>query len=165
MKRSLTLLRALPSTTRLPFSRALHTTRPTSLATPTSTPSDLESTTTLTPSEDSLGFGLHEMGPQTAGRPIYLDMQATTPTDPRVLDAMLPFMTNQYGNPHSKTHAYGWETEMAVEEGRKVSSRFLLWLFPWIGRARGWVEVPSALFGGGRSESDLRALLAEEVGG
>jgi cysteine desulfurase len=53
------------------------------------------------------------------GRPIYLDMQATTPVDPRVLDAMLPFMTNQYGNPHSRTHAYGWETEKAVEEGRK----------------------------------------------
>ncbi|PNS16664.1 Cysteine desulfurase, mitochondrial [Sphaceloma murrayae] len=52
-------------------------------------------------------------------RPIYLDMQATTPTDPRVLDAMLPFMTGQYGNPHSRTHAYGWETDKAVEEARK----------------------------------------------
>ncbi|KAA1096730.1 cysteine desulfurase [Puccinia graminis f. sp. tritici] len=52
------------------------------------------------------------------GRPIYLDMQATTPLDPRVLDAMMPFMTNQYGNPHSKTHAYGWETEKAVETAR-----------------------------------------------
>jgi cysteine desulfurase len=52
-------------------------------------------------------------------RPIYLDMQATTPTDPRVLDAMLPFMTGMYGNPHSRTHAYGWETDKAVEESRK----------------------------------------------
>lgn len=52
-------------------------------------------------------------------RPIYLDAQATTPTDPRVLDAMLPFFTGLYGNPHSKTHAYGWETEKAVEEARK----------------------------------------------
>ncbi|CRG86113.1 cysteine desulfurase [Talaromyces islandicus] len=51
-------------------------------------------------------------------RPIYLDMQATTPTDPRVLDAMLPFLTGLYGNPHSRTHAYGWETEKAVEEAR-----------------------------------------------
>ncbi|KAM0787244.1 hypothetical protein ACM66B_006480 [Microbotryomycetes sp. NB124-2] len=56
---------------------------------------------------------------QSLGRPIYLDAQATTPIDPRVLDAMLPYMTNQYGNPHSKTHAYGWETEKAVEQGRQ----------------------------------------------
>ncbi|KAK3116100.1 cysteine desulfurase [Teratosphaeriaceae sp. CCFEE 6253] len=51
-------------------------------------------------------------------RPIYLDMQATTPTDPRVLDAMLPFFTGLYGNPHSRTHAYGWETDQAVERAR-----------------------------------------------
>lgn len=38
--------------------------------------------------------------------------------DPRVLDAMMPYMTNQFGNPHSKTHAYGWETESAVETAR-----------------------------------------------
>ena len=52
-------------------------------------------------------------------RPIYLDMQATTPTDPRVLDAMLPFFTGLYGNPHSRTHAYGWETEKATERARE----------------------------------------------
>lgn len=51
-------------------------------------------------------------------RPIYLDMQATTPLDPRVLDAMLPYYTGQYGNPHSRTHAYGWETDKAVEQAR-----------------------------------------------
>lgn len=51
-------------------------------------------------------------------RPIYLDAQATTPTDPRVLDAMLPFLTGLYGNPHSRTHAYGWETETAIEIAR-----------------------------------------------
>ena len=46
--------------------------------------------------------------------------QATTPVDPRVLDAMLPYMSDQYGNPHSRTHAYGWEAEKAVEDARKV---------------------------------------------
>jgi len=52
-------------------------------------------------------------------RPIYLDMQATTPLDPRVLDAMLPFYTGFYGNPHSRTHAYGWESEKGVEDARE----------------------------------------------
>lgn len=52
-------------------------------------------------------------------RPIYLDMQSTTPVDPRVLDAMLPFYVGLYGNPHSRTHAYGWESEKAVEEARE----------------------------------------------
>ena len=52
-------------------------------------------------------------------RPIYLDMQATTPVDPRVLDAMLPFFVGVFGNPHSRTHAYGWESEKAVEDARE----------------------------------------------
>lgn len=54
-----------------------------------------------------------------AGRPVYLDLQATTPLDPRVLDAMLPFLTEQFGNPHSRTHAYGWEAEAATETARQ----------------------------------------------
>ncbi|XP_027859502.1 cysteine desulfurase [Xiphophorus couchianus] len=52
-------------------------------------------------------------------RPLYMDFQATTPMDPRVLDAMLPFQVNYYGNPHSRTHAYGWESETAMETARK----------------------------------------------
>ncbi|KAI8905868.1 pyridoxal phosphate-dependent transferase [Gorgonomyces haynaldii] len=55
----------------------------------------------------------------TVLRPIYLDAQATTPMDPRVVDKMLPYMTLYYGNPHSRTHQYGWESEQAVEESRK----------------------------------------------
>ncbi|RMZ77040.1 hypothetical protein DV738_g4630, partial [Chaetothyriales sp. CBS 135597] len=58
-------------------------------------------------------------------RPIYLDAQATTPTDPRVLDAMLPYLTGQYGNPHSRTHAYGWETDKAVERAREEVARLI----------------------------------------
>lgn len=52
-------------------------------------------------------------------RPIYLDMQSTTPVDPRVLDAMLPYYVGEYGNPHSRTHAYGWDSEKAVEAARE----------------------------------------------
>uniref|UniRef100_A0A8C0X2R2 Aminotransferase class V domain-containing protein n=1 Tax=Castor canadensis TaxID=51338 RepID=A0A8C0X2R2_CASCN len=52
-------------------------------------------------------------------RPLYMDVQATTPLDPRVLDAMLPYLINYYGNPHSRTHAYGWESEAAMEHARE----------------------------------------------
>jgi len=58
-------------------------------------------------------------------RPIYLDMQATTPLDPRVLDAMLPFYSGLYGNPHSRTHAYGWETDKAVEQAREYIANLI----------------------------------------
>ena len=58
-------------------------------------------------------------------RPIYLDAQATTPLDPRVLDAMLPFMTGLYGNPHSRTHAYGWESEKATEQAREHIAKLI----------------------------------------
>jgi cysteine desulfurase len=51
-------------------------------------------------------------------RPIYLDYQSTTPVDPRVLAAMLPWFTEKFGNPGSVTHAYGREAEVAVERAR-----------------------------------------------
>jgi len=52
-------------------------------------------------------------------KPIYLDTQATSIMDPRVVDAMLPYMFERFGNPHSRTHHYGWESEKAVENARK----------------------------------------------
>ena len=51
-------------------------------------------------------------------QPIYLDFQATTPTDPRVVDAMLPYFTQRFGNPHSRTHTVGGRAEEAVEQAR-----------------------------------------------
>ncbi len=51
-------------------------------------------------------------------RPIYTDYSATTPVDPRVVDKMVPFLHDRFGNPASRSHSYGWETEQAVEEAR-----------------------------------------------
>lgn len=48
----------------------------------------------------------------------YLDYQATTPCDPRVVEAMLPYFTESFGNPHSVEHAYGWDAAEAVEKAR-----------------------------------------------
>jgi cysteine desulfurase len=58
-------------------------------------------------------------------RPIYLDYQATTPTDPRVVEAMIPYLTESFGNPHSRSHQYGWDAEEAVEKSREAVAKII----------------------------------------
>ncbi|EQC39932.1 cysteine desulfurase, mitochondrial [Saprolegnia diclina VS20] len=65
----------------------------------------------------SPGFSIK--GQSSSGRAAYLDVQATSPLDPRVLDKMMPYMTHNYGNPHSRTHAFGWDADNAVEHARE----------------------------------------------
>ncbi|MCQ9328276.1 IscS subfamily cysteine desulfurase [Pelistega suis] len=67
-------------------------------------------------------------------RPIYLDYSATTPVDPRVAEAMIPWLCENFGNPASRSHSYGWEAEDAVEKARaqvaslvKADPREIVW--------------------------------------
>lgn len=57
--------------------------------------------------------------------PIYLDYSATTPVDPRVAEKMIPYLTEQYGNPASRSHPYGWSAEKAVENAREEVAKLV----------------------------------------
>lgn len=57
--------------------------------------------------------------------PIYLDYQATTPIDPRVLDVMMPYLTEKFGNPHSTNHSFGWQAEAGVDRARQQVAQLI----------------------------------------
>lgn len=78
---------------------------------------------------------------------IYLDHHATTPVDPRVVDAMRPYFSQEFGNASSGTHAYGWRAEAAVEDARER-----------LASALGAAEARDIVFTSGTTESDNLAL-------